>query len=448
MRFERPNANIINKKGELMDTSPRISKTLLLVLIALFCVSTLAVAQETSTTPAPTSFNLMNQKYLFGDWGGARTRLDEQKGVKFDFFYVADLLDNPQGGQEHDSGWGRIRGTMDIDFNKLIGAKGLSFHVTGLWQYGTNLGGSYLGSIANPSGLVSAHTTRLDSFWLQQALFDGKLTVRAGQFAGMDFYGVQNYGSNYLMEPLDYAFGNLFTTYESFDPAAGPAAEVKIAPVRQFYLRTAVMSGNHNPYGDDTNGFGFTAKNNANILDEIGFLVDQPGGTNPKAKYYPGLYKIGSSFNGGHFPDPVTGLNRSGNYLVYFMGNQAIFRPEAGSNKGLDVHLGVDFAPNQVNKIDRQVTGGLVYNGLIPKRGNDSVAFGIVYSQVSDNFNTSYEFLGQPQLGSEKAFEINYKAQVTPWLVWQPVVQIYSNLGANPQNGTGVVAGFRTKVTF
>jgi len=431
-----------------MNQSPQSHKIFLLVLIALLCLPVLLVAQDSKPGQAPTTFNLSNQKYLFGDWGGARTRLEEEKGVKFDFFYVADLLANPKGGVEKESGWGRIRGTMDLDFNKLIGAKGLTFHVTGLWQYGTNLGGSYLGSIANPSGLVSAHTTRLDSFWLQQSLFGDKLTVRAGQFAGMDFYGIQNYGGNYLMEPLDYAFGTLFTTYESFDPAAGPAAEVKISPVRQFYFKTAVMSGNHDPYGSDTNGFGFTAKNNAVILDEIGFLVDQPGGKNPKDKYYPGLYKIGSSFNGGRFPDPLTLQNRSGNYLIYFMGNQAIFRPQSGSNKGLDVHLGFDFAPTDVNSIDRQVTGGFVYNGLIPKRGKDAVAFGFVYSKVSDNFSHVSTLLGGPALGSEKAFEINYLTQVTPWLIWQPTIQVYSDLGANSHNGTGVVAGFRTKVTF
>jgi carbohydrate-selective porin OprB len=447
MQSPSPNTNVTSK-GEVMETSPRFYKILSFVLIALFSVSILAVAQDSKPATQPTTYNIATEKYLLGDWGGARTRLEEQKGVKFDFFYVSDLLANPKGGEQTATGWNRVRGTMDIDFHKLIGAKGLTFHVTGLWQGGVNLGGSYLGSISNPSGLVSAHTTRLDSFWLQQELFDGKFTIRAGQFAGMDFYGVQNYGGNYLMEPLDYAFGNLFTNYESFDPAAGPAAEIKIAPIKQFYFRFAGMSGNHDPYGSDTNGFGFTAKNNAVFLDEVGFLVDQPGGKNPKEKYYPGLYKVGSSFNGGPFLNPLTGLYEKKNYLVYFMGNQAIFRPNAGSNKGLDVHFGYDFAPTSVNKINRQVTGGFIYNGLIPKRGKDAVAFGFVYSNVSDNFSNASSLLGGPTFGSEKAFEINYLTQVTPWLMWQPVVQIYSDLGANTHNGTGVVAGFRTKVTF
>jgi carbohydrate-selective porin OprB len=56
------------------------------------------------------------RQYLFGDWGGERTSLASE-GVTFDFFYVADLQANPIGGLEQTQvGWGRIRGTMDVDF--------------------------------------------------------------------------------------------------------------------------------------------------------------------------------------------------------------------------------------------------------------------------------------------------------------------------------------------
>lgn len=176
------------------------SKFLLLaVAVAVVGMSTIAIGQASNTDSGKgdkqfSLSTLYNQKYLLGDWGGQRTKLEE-KGVVFDFFYVSDLLANVKGGTEKEAGWNRVRGTMDLDFGRLLHLNGLTLHVTGLWQGGVNLGGgtnpntgqTYLGSIANPSGLVSAHTTRLDSFWLQQSLFNGKLIVRAGQFAGMIF---------------------------------------------------------------------------------------------------------------------------------------------------------------------------------------------------------------------------------------------------------------------
>ncbi|MGI8959241.1 MAG: hypothetical protein ACR2IV_05695 [Bryobacteraceae bacterium] len=35
---------------------------------------------------------------------------------------------------------GRFRGTVDIDFGKLIDQQSLSFHATAVWQTGGNLG--------------------------------------------------------------------------------------------------------------------------------------------------------------------------------------------------------------------------------------------------------------------------------------------------------------------
>jgi len=142
-----------------------------------------------------------SRQYLFGDWGGERSALAE-KGVAFDFFYISDMLANPSGGlQQTYAGWERIRGTVDVNFDKMIQWHGLSFHATGLWQSGADLGGK-IGTLANPSDLVSRHSTRLDSFWVQQLFLHNKVRIRAGQLAGLDFYGNQEYGGTWLIEPL------------------------------------------------------------------------------------------------------------------------------------------------------------------------------------------------------------------------------------------------------
>jgi porin len=108
----------------------------------------------------PSAPSFFTQKYLFGDWGGESSAL-AAKGVTFDFFYVSDLQANPTGGlEQREVGWGRIRGTVDIDFGRLAEINGLTFHATGLWQFGGNLGAD-IGTIANPRGLFSAHTTPL-----------------------------------------------------------------------------------------------------------------------------------------------------------------------------------------------------------------------------------------------------------------------------------------------
>lgn len=422
-------------------------------LLFLTCSSQRAFTQTDSqtTSPSPASASPpppQPRQYALGDWAGERTRL-ANKGVTFDFFYVADLLSNPAGGLRQDNtGWGRARGTIDIDFAKLTGWQGLTFHATGVWQYGVNLGAN-MGVIANPSGLVSAHATRLDSFWLQQSFFHDRLFLRAGQFAGLDFYGVQEYGVSYIIEPLNYALGNLFpTTFESFDPAATPAAEIRGVPWRTLYVKAAVLSGNRNPYEQDTTGFNFQIKDSPVFVDEVGYRINPVDSPEAKPrKTYPGSYKFGSAYNAGKFPN-AQGVKYPGNYLIYGMANQAVFRTTPGSAQGLDLLAGWDWSPPDTNRQNTQTTLGARYNGPFSARPQDTVAFAFIYSRIADPYRDIGIAPGLPLLGSEKAIEFNYAAYIRPYLLFQPVFQYYIDVGANSQIPDAAVFGFRIKVDF
>jgi porin len=415
------------------------TQNILLCFVLLLTLGASAEAQSAlpsdSGTPSP---ELSSRQYLFGDWGGERSALAE-KGITFDFFYITDMQANPSGGlQQTYAGWERTRGTVDINFDKMIQWQGLSFHATGLWQSGANLGGK-IGTLANPSDLVSQHSTRLDSFWVQQLFLHKKLRIRAGQLAGLDFYGNQEYGGTWLIEPLGYAFGNLFgSIYESFNPAGTPGAEIYFAPTSHFYVKSAVMAGNRNPYQQDPTGTNFAIRNSPNFLFEAGYLT---------GKTYPGEYKFGGVYNGGKFPSPA-GLESSGNYLIYGMASQALFRPDAGSNRGLDATIGFDYSPGDVSRENVQITAGARINGPFVSRPKDRIGIGFVYSKISDPFSNFGALLGGPRLGSEKAFELNYSLQVTPYFLLQPTFQYYANVGGNPSLSNAPVLGFRTKITF
>jgi len=426
---------------------------LLSVLLTLILVSPLsAQTNSPASDDGGALFETRPRQYLFGDWGGKRTALEE-KGVKFDFFYIADLEANPSGGlQQTKAGWERIRGTIDINFDELMKWQGLRFHATGLWQVGANLGAK-IGTLANPSDLVSAHTTRLDSFWLEQNFLNSMVRLRAGQLAGLDFYGNQEYGGSWLIEPMGYAFGNLFSSiFESFNPAGTPGAEIRFAPKRSFYVKSAVMAANRNPYQDDPTGTNFQIRDTPDFLFETGYLVHPSDGAQAMAspgggKSYPGAYKFGGVYNGGKFPDPA-GHRSSGNYLVYGMASQAVFRSDAGSNRGLDATFGFDYSPGDVSRENVQLTAGARFNAPFGRRKKDRIACAFVYSKISDPFRQFNELLGGAPLGSEKAFEVNYALQVTPYFLLQPTFQYYVSVGANSNLPNAPVLGFRTKVTF
>ena len=112
---------------------------------------------------------------------------------------------------------------------------------------------------------------------------------------------------------------------------------------------------------------------------------------------------------------------------------------------------GIAVSPNATyNFVDKNVTFGVLYNGLIPKRPKDSINFGLSYTHVSDKYKAAFADANPTAApySSEKAYEFNYAFQATPYFLIQPTVQVYQDVGGFSRNGRAIAAGFRTKVTF
>jgi porin len=402
-----------------------------------------------------------DSQYLFGDFFGFRSAL-AAKGITLDVESTTDSFGVVHGGLSNQAAaFTRIRGTIDIDFDKLTGTNHeLSFHATGLWQTGNNIG-AQLGSYANPSGLDSVHVFRMDSFWVQKQFADGIVTLRAGQMAGWDFFGNQEYGQSFTIEPLNYALGNIFNaTYLTFNPAGVPAAYVRLdgfraseRPLRGVYAKSAAFSGNRNPYQQDPTGLHYVIANSPVVASEVGYLWDAPVGPEQALpsdrKVYPGIYRFGGIVNyNGIFINPLTGEITKGSYLYYFMASQAVYRADPGSNRGLDLTLAYDNSPNTVNQQNSMVTVGAVYHGIVPRRTMDQTSFGFVSTRTGNAYSQLNELLLGYPLGWEKAYTLDYRAQVKPWLTVQPTIQYFDTIAGNPHRPSGLVFGLRTGVRF
>ncbi len=384
--------------------------------------------------------------HLFGEWDGGRTRLLE-RGVKFDFQYISDSLWNIKSEQkERLASWNRFRGTVDIDFGALIGKLELYFHATALWQGGGNLG-TYLGLLTSPSGMASENTCRLDSWWIEKRWLNKRISVRVGQFAGQDFYGAQHYAASFIFEPMGYALGNLFTTLESFDPPSTPAMEVRVVPVHHFYVKSMVFVAVRSPFSQNPTGLVPQFNGTPASVSEIGFTPGKKASsvrafdTVDSRKGYFGLYQFGASYNPGKFTT-TTNETRSGNYLLYWMANQAIWRVDPKEGKGLDATFAYDWSPQDVNQKNRMLTAGLRFNEPLPLRIHNTMSLGYVRNSQSQQFLPP----GTPPWKPEKGVEFNALLDPLPMLLLQPVVQYYANVDGRTQRA--VVFGFRTKVEF
>jgi len=385
--------------------------------------------------------------HLFGNWGGERTRLLE-RGVRFDFQYISDSLWNIKSEQkERFASWNRFRGTVDVDFGTLTGLQGLYFHATALWQGGGNLG-AYLGLLTSPSGMSSANTCRLDSWWFEKRWLDERITARVGQFAGQDFYGAQHYATSFLFEPMGYALGNLFTTIESFDPPSTPAMEIRVAPIHNFYVKSMVLAGDRSPFSHNPTGLVPQFRGSPVSVSEVGFTPGKKASSvrafdNVETrKGYSGLYQFGASYNPGKFTSPTSATPRSGNYLLYWMASQALWRVDPKEARGLDATFAYDWSPPDVNRNNTLLTAGLRFNEPLPLHIHNTMSLGYVRNILSPDFLPP----GLSSFKTEQGVEFNALLDVAQMLLLQPVIQYYANVGGG--RNRAVVFGFRTKVEF
>jgi carbohydrate-selective porin OprB len=429
-----------------------LTSKLVLVVWAAFCIFAARAHCQTGlgeTLSGPDSHETGQgpRGHLFGEWGGKRTRLFE-RGVRFDLQYISDSLWNIKSEQkERLASWNRFRGTVDIGFGTLVEQPGWYFHATALWQGGGNLG-TYLGLLTSPSGMSSMNTCRLDSWWLEKRWLDERLTARIGQFAGQDFYGAQHDAASFIFEPMGYALGNLFTDFESYDPPSTPAAEVRVVPIRDIYVKSMVEAEDRTPFAHNPTGLVPQFRGVPVSISEVGFTPGRRASSvrafdNVETrKGYSGLYQFGASYNPGKFTTPTSTKPSSGNYLLYWMATQALWRVDPNEAKGLDATLAYDWSPSDINRNNTLLTAGLRFNEPLPFDIHNTMAFGYVQNRLSKQFLPP----GTPPWKREHGVEFNALLDLLPMLLLQPVVQYYVNVGGRRQRA--VVLGFRTKVEF
>jgi porin len=429
-----------------------LTSKLFVLVWALSCISAAPAfcqtgLEETLSGPDSHETGQGPHGHLLGSWGDVRTHLFD-RGVRFDLQYISDSLWNIKSEQkERFASWNRFRGTVDIDFGALVERPGLYFHATALWQGGGNLG-AYLGSLTSPSGMSSANTFRLDSWWIEKRWLNERLTARVGQFAGQDFYGAQHYAASFIFEPMGYALGNLFTDFESFDPPSTPAVEIRVVPIHNLYLKSMVESEDRNPFSHNPTGLVPQFRGVPVSISEIGFTPGKKASSMrafdnvESRKGYSGLYQFGTSYNPGKFTGPTGTTLRSGNYLLYWMASQALWRVDPQGGRGLDATFAYDWSPPAINRNNTLLTAGLRFNEPLPLRIHHTMSLGYVQNRLSQQFVSH----GAPPWKAEQGIEFNMLLDVAPMLLLQPVIQYYANVGGGTQRA--VVFGFRTKVEF
>ena len=406
-----------------------------------------APAPSISDSP-PESF--WTQKYMLGDWGGERTRL-EQKGITFYGEYRNDFLTNVTGtGHDHSTNFGRFRLNLDIDFKKLADFDG-EFFFSAIYQYGGNLSGQYLDVHTLTSSIAGNESARIDQLWYQQGLFDGRLKIKLGQVAAVNEFGATDFFDILFNDELGYSPNANFNVNQPFSPAGKPGIILTL-DLRDLtpglYLKGGAFTAIADPYHPDTHGvdYGDDFNYGAAFAAEIGY--------NEQHTSYAGVYKLGFNYSNQHnFANIRTGQEYTGNMNGYLTIEKTVYHPmgdkgNVDTNRGLDLLFQMFGEPADRNPVDFEATFGGRYTGLIPKRPNDKVGFGLIYSHISNEKSLANQDAGGPSLNGEFTTELDYQVQVTPWLMIQPDIQAIFNPNGDSGRSSILVLGLRSIIVF
>ncbi len=444
-------------------------------LVVLFLAAGVAVGQEqpaasetkpaeevekttvtTTTTTTTTSYDILTTKRLTGDWGGARTSL-EDAGINFSFLLGTMSQFNFRGGinthNAHETG-GKAFYNLEFDFDKMFGLKGATFFGRCIQTWNSGIG-RHVGSLTPPyysAGSGGDQAWTLDKWWYRQRLFDDRLEFRLGKLLNIaDLIDKNVYADNYLGKFMNRAFVHNMT----IPTTKGLGAFVRWWPVDWLYVQALALDPDysqttcsHGWGGFDT---AFGGEDRFRAFWEFGVLPAKVPGWE---KLLPGHYRFGwwlDSQPKTKFIDTLGGLradqHRSGDVGFYFNFDQLVWKEnptDVKDKQGLGVFGRYGFAHGDVNRINHFWSAGAAYQGLVPSRDKDVLGFGVAQSILSKTYRHNVD----SRADRETIYELYYAIHVTPWCVITPDVQVITNPGGSKDARDALVGGVRVKIAF
>lgn len=412
-------------------------------LLTFVCLISAAEANETSEKQIPETKETSDagSGKLTGNWNGMRTNL-EDKGVTIDAVYTADFMSNVSGGiKEGNKYLDNLDLIFSFDGEKLYNVKGSRISLYFLNNNGGKINEKNVGSNQGVDNIeVSEDTAKLFEAWIEQNLFEDKLSLRAGLYnLNCEFYATDS--SALFLNPT-YGIGTDFSATgqnaPSIFPTTSPAFRVRWQPEENIYIQSAILDG---VPGDPNNPEG----THIQLNDGDGaLLVAQAGYKDANSNHLAAgiweyTHKADDLVNLDGFGNPVKRTNKG----AYLLGEKSLFQDKDNSAHQLVAFFRGGVANADVNQFDRAWSTGFTFYNFIKSRENSQLGFAISQARNTDKF---IQAAGAPTDKYETEFELTFRDKILPWLCIQPDVQYTVNPGTDPTLDNSWLLGVRVRV--
>jgi porin len=420
--------------------------------------------REPRPAPVAETSEEFRDKYLLGDWLGARSQLAAE-GIKPQALFITDPFANVAGGRRRGfSEYDLLALDLLFDTDKLFGLPGGEFHIGFANNSGTSLSQKYVGNNF-PVQLadVASAIARLTYLSYTQSLLDDRLSVRLGRLTINSVYGEEFAGSQYFKAFTSVAFdlvplGVFLNAPGAFGyPLTTWGARIKFEPVESVYAMAGCYNGDPATKEDDRHGVDFTLRGPPFVIGEVGYRRNYGEG----ATGLPGNLKLGAYYNGGSAEVFDSGLagrppeTVRARYGFYLLGDQALLRwGDPAEKRHVGAFAAVVCAPDQrVNMAPYFFDAGLVAYGFLPSRPRDFAGFGVAYGSYGGDLRRAeaVQAVTDPAVGVQRwemTLEWTYGCTIKPGLLVQPSLQYLVNPTGNTAVPNALAIGVNVVFNF
>ena len=338
--------------------------------------------------------------------------LHGRNGLGVECIYTGEAYTNMRGGINTNTSI-EYRGNLDLmlaaDLDEIVGFPGGTAFVYAQNGHGRGLTERHVGDFQFLSNIDAYDFTQLSEYRWEKGVLDGKLRVKLGkQDANVDF-AVVDLGLEFINS--SFGFPPLIPMPTFPDPALGVVTLLE--PSESLALQVGVYEGTSFCRFQT-----FAGQDLVFSVAQVNFRWDLG-----PCRYcrLPGDCHVGLWYHNGRFPDVARGCPSSftGNHGLYLGLDQWLYQEPTGAEdeedrQGLGAFFQYAWSPEDRNEANQYVGGGLRYRGLLRGRDNDVIGLGAAHVRFTPRL---------PELSSETAFELFYRAQLSPHLALQPDLQ-------------------------
>ena len=388
------------------------------------------------------------------------------RGVGLSAVYDGEGLVNTSGGIRTGAVYvGALRLQLTIDGEHLLGWRGATLFLSGLGTHGGHPS-RLVGDAQGVSNLEAPAGGQLYEAWLQQNLFDNRVSTLAGRFdLNTEFYRLQ---SAALFLNGSFGVGPEFSQSGRGGPSIFPDTSVggRIAfkPFRDVVLRAAILDGE--PVDRPDGGERVFAKGDGLLLvGEAAFLSRPVSQEHPLGRQfrigrgaalrpYDGKLAVGGWYYTAKFDDITERspdgrpVRRRGSGGAYLLVDQRVHGGADPSSRQVSAFAELGVGDPRVNRFGLYAGGGVVFSGLFPAFDSDELGLAIAIARNGSHFIDLERRAAVPVTGTETTVELTELLQLGKHLALQPDLEWVTHPGTDPRTRDALAVALRFEISY